>query len=116
MGFWKDIRREAQQMKQDCKLMLGDGGRIRFWEDKWCGENLLCVLLPTLYAVVGSKGAKVGEVWEIRRGEGGRNLRFIKPFNDWEMDETQRLINLISSRKISQGEKDTIFWLADKKG
>ena len=34
VGLWKDIRREAQQMKQDFKLMLGDGGPIRFWEDK----------------------------------------------------------------------------------
>ena len=43
MGLWKDIRREAQQLKQDCKLMLGDGGWIRFWEDKWC-EKSHCVI------------------------------------------------------------------------
>ena len=30
VDLWKDIRREAQQLKQDCKLMLGDGGQIRF--------------------------------------------------------------------------------------
>ena len=49
------------------------------------------------------------EVWEIARGEDGWNLRFIIHFNDWEMDETQREINVISSRKINQGEKDKIF-------
>ena len=32
------------------------------------------------------------------------------------MNETQRLISLISGRKISQGENDKIFWLVDKKG
>ena len=32
------------------------------------------------------------------------------------MEETQRLISLISSRKVFQGEKDRIFWLVDKKG
>ena len=26
VGLWKDIRREAQQLKQDCKFILGDGG------------------------------------------------------------------------------------------
>ena len=39
VSLWKDIRREAQQQKQDCKLILGNGDRIRFWEDKWCEEN-----------------------------------------------------------------------------
>ena len=62
VGLWKVIRREAQQLKQNCKLMLGDGGQIRFWEDKWCGEFPLCDQFPTLYAMAASKGAKVGKV------------------------------------------------------
>ena len=32
------------------------------------------------------------------------------------MEEIQRLISLISSTKISQRERDKIFWLVDKKG
>ena len=55
MGLWKDIRKEAQQLKQNCTLMLGEVSRIRFWEDRWCGENMLCVSFPTLYAVAASK-------------------------------------------------------------
>ena len=116
VGLWKDIRKEAQQLKQKCKLMLGDGGRIRFWEDRWCGENPLCVSFPTLYVVAASKGAIVGEVWETTGGEGGWNLRFIRPFNDWEMEETRRLISLISNKKVFHWEKDIIFKLVDKKG
>ena len=68
-------------MKQDYKLMLGDGEHIRFWEDKRCGDTPLCVLFPTLYVVAASKGAKVGEVWDTMRGEDGWDLRFIRPFN-----------------------------------
>ena len=66
--------------------ILGDGGLIRFWEDTWCGEIPLCDQFPTLFAMVASKGAKVGEVWDTTRGEGGWNLRF-RSFNDWEMEE-----------------------------
>ena len=105
----KDIRREAQQLKQDGKLMLGDGGQIRFWEDKWCGEIPLCDQFPTLYAMATSKGDKVGEVWDITRDEGGWNLRFIRPFNDWEMEEIQRLISLISSKKSIRGKGTKFF-------
>ena len=46
-----------------------------------------------------SKGAKVGEVLDTTRGEGGWNLRFIRPFNNWEMEEIQRLISLVSNKK-----------------
>ena len=48
VGLWKDIRKEAQQLKQKCKIMLGDGSCIRFWEDRWCGEILLCLFPNSL--------------------------------------------------------------------
>ena len=35
VGLWKDFKREAQQLKQDCKLMLGDGDQIKFRENNW---------------------------------------------------------------------------------
>ena len=103
-------------MKHDCKLVLGNGGRIRFWEDKWNGENLLCNLFPTLYAITASKGKIIGEVWESLRGEGGWNLRFFRPFNDWELDETQRLISSISGNIVRQRVEDKILWDVNKKG
>ena len=42
-------------------------------------------------------------------------MRFIRPFNDWELEEIERLISLISSKKKSFIGKWTIFWLVDKK-
>ena len=66
MGLWKDIRKEGQQMKQDCKLVLGNWGRIRFWEDKWDGENPLCNLFPTLYAITALKGKMIGKCGNLQ--------------------------------------------------
>ena len=86
-------------MKQDYKFILGDR-RIRFWEDKWCGRNPLSEMFPTLYALVDSKGAMVGEVWNSMRGESGWNLRFIRSFNDWELEETHNFISLINSSRV----------------
>ena len=54
------------------------------------------------------------EVWETTGGGGRWNLRFIRPFNYWELEET--LISLICSKNISQEEKDKIFWLVSKNG
>ena len=39
VGLWKDIRREAQQLKQDCKLMLGDGVVLDFGKISGVGRT-----------------------------------------------------------------------------
>ena len=57
----------------------------------------------------------IGKVWESSRGEGGWNLRFFKPFNDWELNEAQRLINSISGNSVRQREEDKILWDVDNK-
>ena len=38
-GLWKAITKEAAQMKQYCSFDLGDGPRVRFWEDTCVGSS-----------------------------------------------------------------------------
>ena len=45
-----------------------------FWKDKRCGDNMLSVSFPSLFALVDSKDIWVEDVWnyvEGRRGGGG---------------------------------------------
>ena len=60
--MWEEIRKEAAQMRANCDFLVGDGKRVRFWEDAWYGQNPLCITLPALYSIANSKGAKVAEV------------------------------------------------------
>ena len=69
----------------------------------------MCKLFPTLYSLANSKGATMEEVWDSSRREVGWNLRFFRPFNDWELEEAQRFINLINSKRIDQRARDKIF-------
>ena len=43
LGPWKDIDREIAPMKSNYLFAIGDGTRVIFWEDTWCGENPLSV-------------------------------------------------------------------------
>ena len=88
---------------------------MKFWDDSWCEERPLRVMFPSLYALAGSKRAMVAEVWDTIRGEGTWNPRFTRYFNDWEMDEVQNFINLIS-RKKNQLERDKLLWKRNKNG
>ena len=42
MGLWEEIRKEDSLMFKNITFSMGDGRRVRFWKDKWCGNNTLC--------------------------------------------------------------------------
>ena len=69
-----------------------------------------------LYNLAGPKGVSVADVCDNGRGEGAWNLIFIRPMNDWEVDDAQSFLGLLNSRFLKQGEKDKLFWKGDKKG
>ena len=69
LGLWKEISKELSLLKHDYCFCLGDGRRIRFWEDVWCGKNPLSVTFPSLYLLAKSKGAMAVEIWDTTRGE-----------------------------------------------
>ena len=47
---------------------------MRFWKDKWCGETLSCVSLPSLFALVDLKEAWVEDIWDSLGRGGGAML------------------------------------------
>ena len=55
---------------------------MRFWTDKWCGDESLCESFPSLFPIFLSKNAWVADVWNpIGDGDGWTPL-FAKAFND----------------------------------
>ena len=39
VSLWKEINKEASQLKLNNNFMIGDGIGVRFWEDTWCTED-----------------------------------------------------------------------------
>ena len=71
---------------------------------------------PNLYNLARTEGAKVIEVWENSRGNGAWNPRFIRPFNDWEMEAFQNFISITNNKKITPLKRVRLFWKGDKIG
>ena len=80
------------------------------------GRQPLCDAFPDLYSIVGSKGAKATKLWVREDGGGAWDLKFLRPFNDWELDAIQDFIGETSNFKISPLEKDKLFWEGDESG
>ncbi|RVW27814.1 putative mitochondrial protein [Vitis vinifera] len=91
------------------RALLGDGRRVRFWEDRWCRDKALSLSFPSLYALVTSKEAWVAEVWDATGEDGGSNPRFSRPFNDWEMEMVERFIFLLQGRGALEGSSTVPF-------
>ena len=58
-------------MRHNCLIEVGNGRKVRFWKDVWCGEAPLCSSFPSLYEVASSKGVKVAKLWEVTGTGGG---------------------------------------------
>ena len=57
VGLWKAIRNEWLFLKSRLAYQVGNGRRVKFWKDKWCGDKPLCESFPSLYSIFLSKDA-----------------------------------------------------------
>ena len=71
VGFWKEIRKEGSLMQNKVVFSVGDGRKVKFWKDKWCGSFALCNSFPSLYAFVAFKEAWLVELWGTLRERKG---------------------------------------------
>ena len=51
VGLWKEIRKEWTQLTKYTYFALGNGRRISFWKDFWCGEEALSLRFPNLFSL-----------------------------------------------------------------
>jgi hypothetical protein len=49
VGLWKNIRMGWRLFFRHTSFEMGDGFKIKFWDDVWCGEMTLKEAFPDLY-------------------------------------------------------------------
>ena len=47
---------------QHVDFVVGQGTRISFWKDKWCGDTSLMALFPTLFTCSSNRDATIVNV------------------------------------------------------
>ena len=115
-SVWKEIRKEWDIVFPYVVFSLGNGNRLRFWKDAWCGEEALCVSFPSLYVLAKNKEALVADLWDSAREEGGWTPHFIRSFSDWELDEILSLLNTIQGKQIIENQEYLMFFKEIKNG
>ena len=108
VGVWKEILKEAGWCWDKMGFKVGKGNKISFWTDVWCGDTALSRRFPHLYILAANRNAKVEDLWDQNVGEGGWNLRFIRDFNDWEVELVGELLQALRGVRITW-EDDSVF-------
>ena len=116
VGLWKAIRKEWLILNGSLAYQVGSGQRVRFWTDKWCGNEPLCESFSSLFSITMSKNVWVSEVWNPVGDEDGWTSLFVRAFNDWEIDLVERLLQKIHAFKVQREEEDKVIWTASIDG
>ena len=70
---------------------------------------MLCNEFPTLFNLAVHKDARVVDVCDSSREEGGWSPVFLRPFNDWEMEEVERFLHCLVNKKIRLLQEDRLL-------
>jgi hypothetical protein len=65
VSLWKTISKDWSSFKRFISFDVGDGSRVSFWHDVWCGDNTLKATFPTLFAIACNPAASVEDLHQI---------------------------------------------------
>ena len=116
VGLWKAIRLLWELVFSRTLFVVGNGRRVKFWKDGWCGDEPLCVSLPSLFALASSEEAWVADLWVHSSEGGGWNPSFSRPLNDWEIEIVECFLSRIQNKVVVEEREDEVFWAVTKNG
>ena len=88
---------------------MGNGQRVKFWMDKWCGDEPLCESFPSLFSISLSKEVWVSDVWNSDGDGGGWTLLFSRAFSDWEVELVEPFLQKIQAFRVHREVEDRVI-------
>ena len=101
--FWRGIMLVKQEFFSRGSVVVGNGMGVRFWEDRWLGDNSLTIQYPSLYNIVSHKNVLVANVLNNNLLNIGFRRTLIG--NNWWLELVERLIEVSLTT-----EDDTFLW------
>jgi hypothetical protein len=103
--FFKGFMWAARAASVGYRWKIGNGKRVRFWEDNWLGHSSLAVQFWDLYIVVNGKTGNVADLWD------GHNLKCtFRRTVDSRLGRVWLEIVQIASTFVFSEEEDALIW------
>ena len=110
VSVWKFIRRGWDNFFQHCAFVVGDGKRVKFWHDCWCGDMPLKGAFPELFVISGDREASVDDIMSFPNGILHWDIRFSRNVHDWELESLSSFMELIYSIPLKGEGDDKLGW------
>ncbi|CAL5410995.1 unnamed protein product [Camellia sinensis] len=115
---WKDILSIGNHCNNifnfyvdNCQIKVGDGNRIKFWHDKWCGNTCLKNDFPLISNLSTDKDGSLHQYFDRKTSPNTWNFPIRRTMFSWELEEEASLIEVLSSApSLSPHKVDCIFW------
>jgi len=119
--WWRDLNvvcgENSDNWFVNCtRWVLGNGNKIRFWEDNWTGGGPLMIKYPRLYSITVLKTCTMAESGERGNGEWKWNLKWRRRRFVWETDVEKELMGSITPMISNTEEKDKWIWKEEPDG
>jgi hypothetical protein len=110
-SFFKGFMWAAQAAKMGYKWKVGNGKRIRLWEDNWLGSSSLAIQFWPLYRIVNEKGKTLAELWD------GINLKctFRRSISESLYQSWLEVVELVATVQFTE-EADEMVWQFSSSG
>ena len=82
MDLWKYICKGWQVFRSLFIFDLGEGSKIRFWDDIWFGDRALKEAFPSLFCIASLKEASIADNMERSNGTIQWNIQFTRLIHD----------------------------------
>uniref|UniRef100_A0A2N9IUG7 RRM domain-containing protein n=1 Tax=Fagus sylvatica TaxID=28930 RepID=A0A2N9IUG7_FAGSY len=110
VSLWKTISKGWDSFKRFISFEIGDGSKVSYWHDVWCGDRSLKEMYPDLFAISCSPDSMVADLMRRHNDVLHWDLTFIWYIQDWESDSLLALLELLYANPIIGIGKDTIYW------
>jgi hypothetical protein len=114
VGVWKFIRAGWDKFSRMLKFEVGDGTRVRFWDDVWCTDGSLKEAYPELFRIARNKDACVANNFQRQGDSIHREVTFSHLAQDWEMESFLSFLEILYSVTITGIGEDKVYWLPSK--
>jgi hypothetical protein len=116
VGLWRYISRGWRLFSSHTRFDPGDGSKIRFWDDVWCGEVILKEAFLGLYNIASAKDASIVDNMDFTGGTLQWNVSCFQLVYDWELEVLASFYTLLYSHRMSREGEDKIWWVPSSKG